>query len=300
MTELRRKTSAVIARLRGERTPADMAAEIYARMSRERHFLTETLPRLAAGGWRDARCLFVPSTGRAGSMQLAAVLNLSPDVIALHEPSPMLLEMGAQAYAERCAGAAWRCLAHGIRDELVAFATHEQRIYAETNNRLTFIAPALADVYPASRFIHLHRHPHEVVRSGLSRRWYEGSVVDFSLIHPRPEDSYAARWQGLGSAEKIAWFWLRVNEEADSLLRGLSPARGMRLSAAEFFGCEPLTIARLFEFAGARAPDIGAVRQALGRQLNASKGGARRSDIPDVEKVNAIVGPMAERLGHEL
>lgn len=299
MSELRRKTSAVMARLRGDRTPAEMAADVYGRMSREREFLTTSLPRLAAGGWRDARCVFVPSTGRAGSMQLAAVLGLAPEIIALHEPSPMLLDMGAQAFAERCTGEAWRQVARAMRDEFVAFAAHEGRVYVETNNRLTFIAPALADVYPASRFIHLHRHPYEVVRSGLSRRWYEGSAVDFSLIEPRPGDPYAERWGTMAAVEKIAWFWLRINEEASALVARLGP-RGMVLGAADFFACEPRTIASLFEFVGVPTPEIGAVRQALGRQLNATRGGAGRQEAPDANLIRAIVAPLAERLGYEL
>jgi hypothetical protein len=288
-----------MARLRGERTPAEVAADVCGRMSRERDFLTTTLPRLAAGDWRDARCVFVPSTGRAGSMQLAAVLGLAPEVIALHEPTPMLLDLGAEAYAEHCAGDAWRCLARGIRNELVAFAAHENRIYVETNNRLTFIAQALADVYPASRFIHLHRHPYEVVRSGLSRRWYEGSAVDFSLIRPRPGDPYAGRWGTMTAAEKIAWFWLRINEEASAFVAGLGP-RGMVLGAAEFFACEAQTISRLFEFVGVPAPDLAAVRQALGRQLNATRGGTAKQATADVHPIRAIVAPLAEQLGYEL
>jgi hypothetical protein len=299
-----RKTQELIARLGDGQTPAKVAGSLGQMTNLEREFLTTTLPRLIAAGWQDARCVFSPSTGRAGSMQLAAVLGLSPDVLAVHEPVPMLLEMGARAFSDGCEDRCWRDVVHAVRDELIAFANHKDKVYVETNNRMTFFAPAIADAYPASRFIYLHRHPYEVIRSGLSRGWYSGSHVDFSLIRPRPDDPYSERWAAMHAAEKIAWFWMSVNAGVIGLFERVGSHRTFALPAKVLFEARDEAISQLFAFVGVNMPPIEKVRANLSRRLNARRG--RDSGNRDlwsdkhVSMVKPIVAEMAEKLGYDL
>lgn len=299
---LPRVARVALSRLRHENTAGERAARVYARMSLQRDFLTTTLPRLAAGGWRQARCVFVPNTGRAGSMQLAEVLALSPEVIAQHEPSPMLLNLGAVAYQTGCAGLEWSTLIHGIRDDFVAFANHAGCLYAETNNRLTFLAPAIASAYPGSRFIHLHRHPLDFIKSGLGRRWYSGSGVDYSLITPRPDDPIAPRWSDMSQIEKIAWLWARTNGETGDFMASLAPERGFVLPAEDLFRADSRTISALFEFLGIPAPASAAVNRTLSKRMNAGKvtNRDRRFGASEQALVAPIVESVAVHLGYSL
>ena len=275
----------------------------FVRLLKERQFMLDTLPKSREAGWRDNHCVFVLSTGRAGTMQLSGLLKLSRNILALHEPTPVLLQQGRDAYAEPDAEV-WVPLLHAARDELIAFANQIGKVYVETNNRMTFLATALAKAYPSSKFIHLHRHPHQVIRSGLARNWYGGSGLDYARVTPLDGDPMAECWSRLEGAEKIAWFWTRVNEASMDLISGLDASRGLTLPADELFAGAPETLSRLFAFVGGSPPPSKAASRILRQRLNANRKASptevrwQTSDLG--RRINSIVGPVANALGYDL
>jgi hypothetical protein len=248
--------------------------------------------------WAGIPCVFVLSTGRVGSQTLAALYALSPHAHAEHEPSPALTYASYQAYLDRCAAPHWRTLVYGARDEAVLNAAARGQVYAETNNRLTYLAPALADAFPDSRFIHLHREPLAVIRSGMARGYFVDNGWDYARIRPRPGEPDAAGWPTMNQIERCAWWWARVNREAADFMSQLPPERRLDLPAARLFAGDPAVVAALFALAGLDAPPPGSIAKVLGARMNAE---GRRADPltpADVDAAWALAGPVAERLGY--
>ena len=219
-------------------------------------------------------CLFVLSTGRAGTKTLAALLRLTGNLFAHHEPRPNLFALSRLAYLHG---------QHPPADEIlaVAFATARQehldyalscgRGYAETSPQVTFLAPAILRVLPDARFIHLTRYPAEVVRSGLQRGWYAGNHHDPSRITPRPGTPHADRWPTYTVVQKNLWLWDETNRWILDFTASLPSRQHLRLKAEDLFAGEMETLQRLFAFAGAPLPPPRKIRAILDKKLNAQK-----------------------------
>ena len=166
-------------------------------------------------GWERAACMFVLSSGRTGTHTVAGILDTSPHIAAHHEAHPRLVKAsfdyhmaGGPAADDRDR---WLELVLAARDDLVLNASRRGRIYAETSNRLTYLADLLREAFPASRFVFLHRHPFDVIVSGLRR----GGITITHGTSPASCPASETRPRsdgGLTQAERIAWYWARVNE----------------------------------------------------------------------------------------
>lgn len=220
------------------------------------------------------RCAFVVSTGRVGTLTLTNVLGLSPDVVAAHEPGPVLLQESYDAYMDEtdiAQSKRWRDLVFKARSGPVIKANLRGKIYVETNNRLTYLARAIARAFPASQFIHLHRHPYEVIRSGMRRAWYQGHPWDFARIRPKQQEMAENDWKALSPEEKIAWNWSFVNLEIMNFFELLPPWRKLTLPSVALLCMSDTALSELFTFLGGRKPHEERIRQVLGRKLNAQK-----------------------------
>jgi hypothetical protein len=272
-------------------------------VSNQQYFL-ETLFKLDENKWSESRCVFVLSTGRTGTMQLAALLNLSKDIEAMHEPSPVLLKAGYDAYFERCDNNKWGFLIHGARDELIAFANHNKKIYVETNNRLTYLSSAIALCYPCSKFIHLHRHPLEVIRSGMNRKWYSGGQLDNFRLRPREGDEFEDKWDSLSAIEKNAWLWARINVDSQKFINSLPENRGFELRADHIFEANIEKISDLYSFIEAAMPQEPKIKKTLKKKINAQKKMKfpKYNNWTEKEKtaVKKIVFPVAQILGYRI
>jgi hypothetical protein len=251
-------------------------------------------------GWRDAPCTFVCSTGRVGTLTLTRLLALAPEVHAVHEPLPRLINASYEAFLDRCAGPQWPTVVLGARDDLLCDAHRRGRTYVETSNRLTFFGPALAATLPDSRFVHLHRHPYEYLRSAMRRGYYCGHHWDFARPRPRPDDPVVAEWDGFGPAEKCAWLWATVNDESARFVRSLPETRRLSVGADELFAGEPAVVAELFRLAGGSLPPAKALRRVLGERHNAQEGGDFALDPATRRSVDGLVGRVAADLGYSL
>lgn len=256
-------------------------------------------------GWRGCPCVFVLSTGRTGTETLATLLGASSDVTAHHEPLPRLLWASGQAFtrAESLSrGTHWRDVVLGARDDLVVQAHRQGKIYFEANNRLTLLAGALKEAFPESKFILLHRHPYEVIRSGLRRGYYGSHPWD--PFRPRPPESApnGPRWDQLDRAVKIAWYWAAINEQALRFLGTLPCADVFVLQSAELFGGVKTTIEALFEFVGARCPSERKVKRILSRRLNAQRRGVAGPTWEPSQRraIHEMLEPTASLLGYQL
>lgn len=264
-----------------------------------------SLEHAYATGWRDYPCVFVLSTGRGGTETLTALAALSPTIAPTHEPWPRLIKASFDAYmagGNVAADAHWQELALAARDDFVRGAAREGRTYLETNNRMAYLAPALATVFPASRFIHVYRNPFAFVRSAMRRRYYDGHNWDFARVRPRSEDPLASRWETLPKLECCAWLWYRTNADVRDWMATLPPARRLSMRAEDLFVGEPGVLRDFFAICDSRMPPAGRIRDVLGAKLNAQQAG----DFPeasgwtdrDRDVVWAYAGTLATELGY--
>jgi len=254
--------------------------------------------------WQGYRCVFVLSTGRVGSKTLAVLYNLSTSVMALHEPMPRLIQASFEAYMEpdRHTPVTWRSMIHAARDDYICKAYDLNWCYVETSNRMTWLASHLAESFPDSRFIHLHRHPLEVIRSGLRRSYYQGHGGDFARVRPRADDEWVTAWDGFAAWQKVAWYWQAANSEALNFKATLPADRFLSVAAADMFAGSEACIRSLFEFAGTAVPSWRKIKRVLGKKLNAQQGapdddGWRPEQLTGIRN---IAGETAAGLGYDI
>jgi len=178
-------------------------------------------------GGLNLRAVFALSTGRCGTMTLAKLLNAHPAIVGLHEPLPRLIELSGEAYAAPFAE--WACFAIDVaRRDYIQESNRQNKIYAETANRLTFFAYAIERVFPGTRFIHLVRNPCDVIESGVRRGWYQGHPWDVGRIAPR-KPPWSIRWASLSPSQRVAWNWVETNRFIIDFLSTIPPERKMFL-----------------------------------------------------------------------
>jgi len=252
-------------------------------------------------------CLFVLSTGRTGTKTLAALLGLSSNLFAYHEPRPKLFALSRLAYLYGYSSPADEILAVAFataRQELLDYALSCGRGYAETSPHLTFLAPAILRTIPNARFIHLTRHPVAVVRSGVRRGWYAGHRYDPTRITPRPGTEDADRWSTYSVVQKNLWLWDATNRWILDFMSTLPPTQTLHIKAEDIFAGRIETLERLYSFVGTTMPPLRKVHAILRRKLNAQKKGTppmSEADWADLQtNLARFTAETAARLGYDL
>lgn len=218
----------------------------------------------------QAEPTFVLSTGRCGTKLLTEAFETLPGVICQHTPTPELLYESRLAYEAGEQGKEMRRSAiRGARFELIAEAYLRERRYLETNNRVTFFAGELAEIFPRSRFVHVVRHPVDFVRSGARRDYYRGCYGDIGRIRPTSGEWLTA-WDTLGDIGRIGWLWNETNAFIENVKRSLPAERCLMVKAEELFR-DPEVLLGIGEHAGLTTlPDRGRVLSLLSQPVNPS------------------------------
>ena len=258
--------------------------------------------------WEGMRCVFALSTGRTGTQTLAALLRLSPHIVAQHEPAPRLVQASLDAYMDTASPEwleRWSAFVLATRDDFVLGANAEGKVYVESNNRLTYLAGAVREAFPASKFIFSHRDPYKVIRSGMQRGAYQGSgkAWNFARIRPRSGEPFADQWANMEPLEKEAWRWAQINKEAKVFFDSLPEERKLELPATTFFQANERTYREIFEFVGAPCPPLDEIRQIMGRKMNAQahfNGMSFEWSKESKETVRPYIAEVAEQLGYEV
>ena len=254
----------------------------------------------------EARACFVLSTGRTGTMTLTALLEASPVVEAHHEPEPRLIASSYLAWRDRWAdGPFWKQALAVARDPLVLAAHKRGKIYFESNNRMTLLAPVLAELYPQSRFLLVSRQPEPFVRSAMRRGYYQGHPWDHARMRPRSDEPGADRWDELPPEEQCVWLWHETNSYGMDFLESVGPSRGMLLHAEDLFAGNLDRLGEVMRFVGVdKEPAERRLRAILEGRLNQQKGQHPHGREPqwDEERRDAALAPlepMMHRLGYE-
>jgi hypothetical protein len=255
--------------------------------------------------WRTARCLFVPSTGRTGSRTLTSLLGLSPRIRAFHEPAPQLLAESRQAFCDVADDPdQFAKIFADAKSTDIGIARLRRQLYAETSNRLTFFAPVIAELLPNSLFIHLHRHPADVVRSGMRRGWYRDHPWDAYRIAPEPCEPAYPEWNNWDAFAKTCWYWSATNEFIFAFRDQLPPERFLSVAFDEFMSMETGTWRRIFDFLDVPPPAKDDVAEIYSRREN----GQHEGEFPHVSRWTErqkdtllhIAGATMSKLGYSI
>ena len=161
--------------------------------------------------WRaEGRRYFFLSTARAGSRWLSEALNQATPLTARHE---YILNQdyhrGETSYKTT---ANFRSLEDNpklVHDRLLeAWEELDQMSedYAEVNVYLPTFVDELRRIFPGAKFIHLHRHPAQVVRSLMDRDWYD---TPEDHAHPCLTKADASK---LNQFERVCQYVAETNE----------------------------------------------------------------------------------------
>ena len=253
--------------------------------------------------WRKARCTFILSTGRVGTKTIINLANLAEQVEADHEPLPRRRTLARQAYHDiHQRSDFYRRHFIDARADRLAWARLRGRVYVEATNMISF-APMIAREMPRARFIHLHRHPGDVVRSGMRRGWFGPHPWDRYRIEPVGNDPAHAQWASWDAFHKICWVWQAVNRFLLDFTDSVTADRVLTLGFNDMVNPTSDVQERLFSFIGVRRPADEAIRQVLSVRDNAQEHG----DFPkyhawsDQQRLilRDIAGPVMERLGYD-
>ena len=227
--------------------------------------------RLAAGDrWEKTDSVFVLTTGRTGTNTLAELLDIYPCIDAYHEPHPNLLKERQAAFHEVYTNPdKYARIFARARAGLMARSSLRNTLYAETSPRLTFFAPVISQLCPNARFIHLVRHPGDVVRSGMRRKWYEkkGRSERYRII-PSRDDPFHQEWETASAFEKNCWQWNAYNSFALRFRSTVPNERVLLLRAEDLFHGKTSTLQQLFDFLGVECPSQNLLDKVLNVKMN--------------------------------
>jgi acetyltransferase-like isoleucine patch superfamily enzyme len=180
---------------------------------------------------------FIVTTGRSGSQSIADALAQHPQITCLHESCAQLIRLATEYM-------------HGVKTEAEARAelaaiyctsrVFPGGVYGESDQKLAFLIPLLADLMPGSKFIWLIRDGRDVVASTYVREWYSPDRVaqgfPTGLGTRRVWDYYqlsgalcgafsASAWEKMSVFERNCWGWTYINERIEGQMAALPPER---------------------------------------------------------------------------
>lgn len=184
--------------------------------------------------------VFFLSTGRCGTRWFTELLNTKKKLAVHHNTAPELYEQSLLAYqlqkSNRANDQAIRQLlaeiVYSARQDLMVDAIGHNKRFIETNNRISFFAPVLAELFPHAQFVHLYRDPAGFVKSGMNRNWYNKSMYDHVRPFPVTEPE-ATEWNHYSRVAKIAWLWRETNQTIDGYLSGIPADRYRRFNFSD-------------------------------------------------------------------
>lgn len=183
------------------------------------------LQRLPLARWKGVGAAYILSTGRTGTLRLAQVVaRATESVLALHEPSPDLFDIGqAVARGELTGADAARAVRRARQPICNRVRLLGVDAYVESNNNAAYLPDAIRTVFDAPRFVHVVRDGRATVRSLFSnptpsRRPGQRTLFMEPDDHRRRlaavdfvDEPWAAAWPGLSRFERVCWHWAKKN-----------------------------------------------------------------------------------------
>jgi hypothetical protein len=247
------------------------------------------------------------STGRCGTKWLTERLEGSRNYVPIHNPRPLLRVQGKLMHQydfNSIDQETFHLLSEIFlagREEIFTLAGRAGKELAITDSRGTFFAYIIADLFPKAKFVFVHRHPFEVIRSGLKRGWYVlENESELNRILPNPDDPAYKNWELFSQTQKIAWLWAETNRW---IVEFLSAIPDERKHVIGFNNWNADTLSELFNFMNAGVSDKEIIKN-LNVKSNAQKANMnpahKRWTEENESEALQICGDMAQKLNYLL
>ncbi len=152
--------------------------------------------------------VFVLSTGRSGTKLIHHALEQLDDVTSYHEAFPTLQYFSNFALNNQHKPDVLKSMFMAGRFELILESYNQQKIFAESNQCLSFFAAEIIKLFKNAKFIHLIRHPGAFIRSALMKGWHLNDTIWES---GRIKMNNITQWTKLSHIQKLAWVWQATN-----------------------------------------------------------------------------------------
>ena len=258
---------------------------------------------------------FIVSSGRSGTAMLHKALSAKPGVEMHHEYAVQITQPLA---VKRYLGLIDTAQTMAVLRETFGAAVHHSRAahWGDSSNKLSWLIPDLAALFPDARFVHLVRDGRKVASSYLHKLGDENyddrsnaamqAHYDGKDLAPPPEKKYwwpvprrddpsAAAFRGFNQFQRIAWHWAEVNRVAQEALVALPTDRTLFVRLEDLRE-SPALVRGLHDFLG--LPFTAGDFAVFARPHNVNRPEDRMLDAAQRAQFDAIAGPMMDRLGY--
>lgn len=214
---------------------------------------------------------FVLGTGRSGSESISRILSSVPRVTCLHEPFVPLIPWVADYQHQLMTREDLKKKLLSIYDHL-GFIDQKIERYGESDQKLSFIVPILAELFPKAKFIWLIRDAKKFVASSYARGWYDDWELGRSQIRGGHYDStirnnaiHSANridgakagvlsveaWETMSVFERNCWYWSYCNQTIQDDLAKIDQDRSLMIRLEDLSARSTLhRIQEFLEFPG--------------------------------------------------
>jgi hypothetical protein len=265
----------------------------------------------------SARPFFIVSSGRSGTAMLHKALSAVPEVEAQHEYMVHLIQPLAVRRYLGLADAAEACSALS-RTHGAAIHYCERAHWGDSSNKLSWLIPDLAALFPHAKFVHLVRDGRKVAGSffrKLADECYDDRSTAILRAHvedpaqvpapppekkywwplPRQGDPIAERFSSFNQFERIAWHWAEINRVILQDLVAV-PHENSLFVRLEDLRQRPEAVRGLFDFLDLAFRD--AYPAMFARPHNVNRPEDKLLDERERESFDRIAGAMMDRLGY--
>lgn len=265
-----------------------------------------------------AKPIFIVSSGRSGTAMLHKLLSGIEGVEAHHEYAVQITQpLAVRRYLDLASSQeAQRALSesHGA-----AIRYSQQAFWCDSSNKLSWLIPELAALFPDAKFVHLVRDGRKVAGSyfrKLAAECYDDrSTAIFQAFYddpasnpaPPPEKKYwwpvprknspdAQTFRLLDQFGRIAWHWAEINRVILKSLSGITESR-QHFVRLEELRSNPETVKSLLHFLnlGYRDEHFALFR----RPHNVNKPQDALLTQHERDVFDRIAGTMLRRLGYD-
>jgi hypothetical protein len=199
-----------------------------------------------------------------------------------------------------------------------AIAYSEAEFWGDSSNKLSWLIPDLAALFPQAKFVHLTRDGRKVASSyfhKLGRECYDDRSSQILQSHyddparrpapppekkywwpvPRRSDAAAKDFRRYDQFARIAWHWSEINAVILKSLAAVDPDRRLFVRLEDMVVSPRLTRA-LFDFLGIRFRDE--LSEVFARPHNVNRPEDKPLTAAQRISFDRIAGVMMERLGY--
>jgi hypothetical protein len=263
----------------------------------------------------SAKPFFIVSSGRSGTAMLHKALSAVPGVTMHHEYAVQITQPLA---VKRYLGAVDAETTRKVLDESFGAAVwHAQGTHwGDSSNKLSWLIPDLAALFPEARFVHLVRDGRKVASSyfyklgdetyddrsnAALQNWYDGAGAlpppekPYWWPVPRHDDPMAGLFRGFDQFQRICWHWTEINRVALEALAALPPERTL-FARLEDLTASPTRVRELYDFLDLpfREDDFAV----FARPHNVNRPEDRLLDAQQTAQFETLAGAMMARLGY--